>query len=116
MKWKVGTAGGCVVSDIINDYTHPSMTINNPQLNEEKSYYGGYLVCESTSKKGAILISKVPELLKTIKDCQNILNDYLHPSNDLVDSKLVISRLLDILDNQELVRSLREINDKELVN
>lgn len=54
-EWKVGNHAGSVVSNMAQGY--PS---------EFDESYGGYLVCESTTKDNAQLIASIPEMIKEI--------------------------------------------------
>ena len=47
------------------------------------------------------------ELFTTVTDAQNVLAEYIVPDSNISDTG-VISRLLGILDNSELVRKMRE--------
>jgi len=55
------------------------------------------------------LIDFAPKALVTIIRCQNILADYITPETEMT-AEQCINKLLGVLDDQELVRKMREIN------
>ena len=64
-NWKVGTNFSNIVTDEKTE--RPSYTKENYE--SEIEYYGGYLICESVSKKAdAKLIASSPELLEALNE------------------------------------------------
>lgn len=55
------------------------------------------------------LIDFAPKAVATISLCQNILADYINPESKITDSEC-INMLLEVLDNQELVKQMRSLN------
>lgn len=54
------------------------------------------------------LIDFAPKAVATIIKCQNILAEYIVPDSGITDHEC-INRLLEVLDNQDLVRQLNKI-------
>ena len=62
-QWKIGTH----FSNIVTDEKTERPSYSEEDYESEKKYYGGYLVCESVSKKAdAKLIAAAPELLEAL--------------------------------------------------
>ncbi|MEE9408211.1 MAG: hypothetical protein V3V28_09065 [Polaribacter sp.] len=70
-EWRVGNN----FSNIITDYKTERPTYTEESYESEKKYYGGYLVCESVSKKiDAKLIAAAPQMHQLLNEfiCQGM--------------------------------------------
>lgn len=73
-NWKVGTN----FSNIVTDEKTERPSYSKENYESEMEYYGGYLICESVSKKAdAKLIAAAPELLaaalKALDECSDLV-------------------------------------------
>lgn len=75
-KWKVGIYNSVVVSDTkVQNTNFPSPPNPTESRDEDKDYYGGYLVCESVgSLEMAKLIAAAPEMLDALRSIVNYWN------------------------------------------
>lgn len=69
-NWKIGNN----FSNVVTDEKTERASYSEENYMSELKYYGGYLICESVSKKAdAKLIAAAPEMLKALDRINNII-------------------------------------------